>query len=42
LQAALPSIDALVAGNTADALDRLARLVSHDEISRFSHLPYPS
>lgn len=42
LQAALPSIDALVAGNTADALDRLARLVSYEDLSRFSHLPYPS
>jgi hypothetical protein len=42
LQAALPSIDALVAGNTADALDRLARLVSHDEIARFGHPLYPS
>jgi hypothetical protein len=38
----LPSIDALVAGNTADALDRLARLVSHDEITRLGHSPYPS
>ncbi|HEU4542386.1 MAG TPA: VWA domain-containing protein [Jiangellaceae bacterium] len=32
LQAALPSVDRLVAGNTADALDRLARLVSRDVI----------
>ncbi|HEX6234377.1 MAG TPA: VWA domain-containing protein [Jiangellaceae bacterium] len=34
LQAALPSVDQLVAGNTAAALDRLAKLISQEEISR--------
>jgi hypothetical protein len=37
LQAALPSVDALVAGHTVDALERLAKLISQSEISLPSH-----